>query len=710
MAVLTAVLLGVVGGILSLGEGWTVYDDKLLDPIYRLAVTFGRGPATSNQIVYLVATDETYRYFGKNYLDRADIARVNRALTDLAPGAVAFDIIFAYPGHPQSDLALQSSLDGLPQAYLPIGVDIASRHEPLKKPPPMGIKGLQQPSEAGQGTPYFAQRLFLQNTLFSKSSKSTGHICASGDPDGTYRHQVMLVRVDEGLLPSLSLAMFLDYSGVTMGSLQVHWGESITIPAPATGLLKEDLTIPIDPHGKAFIPYPQKWGRDFPAMTMHRLLETYANENLRGNLLDFFEGKFVLVGDVATGVSDIGNTTLEADTPLISQHTAMLNAMLNGHFYTRWTRIQTLLLIVGIGLFFGFLGMLRASWVLYLSGGATLAGLALMTLTEINLYRLFPLATVSAGAIVLFIGLIAGMEIMTGRERRFIKTAFSRYVPEKVVESLLADPGILKLGGEKREMTVLFSDIDGFTGISEKVPVDDLVYLLNTYLTAMTDIVLGHGGIIDKYEGDAIMAEFGAPLALPDHADRAVSAALTMQRKLIDMQGVWTRKGLPGLSCRIGVNTGTMVVGNMGSEQVFDFTVIGDAVNLAARLESANKLYGTKVMISEFTLLGLTPGKFKVRKLDRIRVKGKTEAVTVFEVYEKASRRHPEGAPYYTAYKAGFEAYLNQDFETAKEKFAQALELKPDDLATALMIARVKEPDKEMQKHGWDGAVSLKVK
>ena len=181
-------------------------------------------------------------------------------------------------------------------------------------------------------------------------------------------------------------------------------------------------------------------------------------------------------------------------------------------------------------------------------------------------------------------------------------------MPEKVVDTLLGSPEMLKLGGEERVMSVLFSDLAGFTTLSEKMTPTQLVHLLNHYLTEMTDIVLAEGGIIDKYEGDAIMAEFGAPLPLPDHADRAVRTGLKMQRRLKELREIWKGQGLPELRCRVGINTGAMIVGNMGSNQVFDYTVIGDSVNLASRLEGANKRYNTYLMISEFTLDCLTPG------------------------------------------------------------------------------------------------------
>lgn len=234
--------------------------------------------------------------------------------------------------------------------------------------------------------------------------------------------------------------------------------------------------------------------------------------------------------------------------------------------------------------------------------------------------------------------------------------------------------------------------------------------LLNTYLTEMTAIILEHGGTIDKYIGDAIMAEFGVPLALPDHADRAVAAAVHMQRRLIELRPAWSAQGLPELHCRIGVNTGEVVVGNMGSDLVFDYTVIGDEVNLASRLESANKQYHTFLMISEATYQALTPGRFRTRLLDVIRVKGKTKPVKVFEVYGETAEPPISDEEYYRTYQAGVEAYLVRNFAGALEHMHHALELRPHDLAVESLLSRVSILQPEDLPDDWDGAVTLTSK
>lgn len=621
-----------------LGTVWTAWDFQLLDHFYLQAVKFHHGPASSPQIVYLYITDRTYHYFGKNILDRADLARINDALAQLRAEAVAYDIIFSRPGNPLSDRRFTESLQNLGNVYLPVGFELSEQARPFKWEPGAAYQRLKndflkQPIEKGKARPLYAARAIMQLDDLSQTAVSSGHISALSDADGVYRHAVMLAKVDSLYLPSLSLAMFLDYVDVALDKMVVDWGKEIRIPANEKNFLEQEVVIPIDQSGRAYIPYPNVWGQDFKQMGAHTLLELFEDENLRGNLIEFFEGKFVLIGDVSAGTTDLGQTPLETEAPLIAMHAALLNGLLTNSFYEKWYFSKTLGLIVLFGILMGLSACLRFSWLLYVVGGGVLAATLVLTWIQITNQALVPMATIGGSSLFLFFGLVVGVQVATSKERAFIRNAFSRYVPEEVVDELLAKPELLQLGGEERIVTVLFSDLEGFTTISETMPPKELVKLLNHYLSEMTEIILAEGGIIDKFEGDAIMAEFGIPIPVPDHAERAVRAALNMQRRMRELRRIWAQDGVPELRCRIGINTGAMIVGNMGSHQVFDYTVIGDAVNLAARLESANKGYHTELMISESTHSQLPPNTFKTRFLDEIKVKGKSRAIKVFEVY-----------------------------------------------------------------------------
>jgi adenylate cyclase len=238
-----------------------------------------------------------------------------------------------------------------------------------------------------------------------------------------------------------------------------------------------------------------------------------------------------------------------------------------------------------------------------------------------------------------------------------------------------------------------------------------LVSWLNDYLTEMSGVIMAETGMIDKYIGDGIMAVFGAPLPSSDHADRAVRAGLRMQRRLLELNTKWQEQGLPQVRCRVGINTGPMLVGNLGSRQKFNYTVTGDAVNLAARLEGANKQYDTTLMISEGTYDRLTSGLFRTRLLDVVRVRGRAGSVKVFEVYgEIPESLAPDDLAYYQAYEAAFTAYLGRDFVTARRQFEVALTLRPHDVAATNMMLRLSALTRTDLPIEWDGAVAVEFK
>ena len=300
--------------------------------------------------------------------------------------------------------------------------------------------------------------------------------------------------------------------------------------------------------------------------------------------------------------------------------------------------------------------------------------------------------------------------ILAQQERRWIQGAFSHYVPEKVVKEIIENPDKLKLGGEERQVTVLFSDMVGFTTISEKLTPAELVRLLNEYLTEMTDIVLANQGIIDKYEGDLIMAEFGIPVAYDNHPYMACKAALQMQQRLGFLRQKWQDAGRPSIRARVGINTGNVIVGNMGSRDVFDYTVMGDHVNLGSRLESANKFYGTYIMISEFTY-EYVKKDFFTRELDLIRVKGKEQPIKVFELIAFKDEKLSENfLKLLDVYPAGLQFYKTQQWDKAIEQFESCLQLVPDDMPSAEYRTRCIEYKFNSPGPDWDGVTVMKEK
>ncbi len=316
---------------------------------------------------------------------------------------------------------------------------------------------------------------------------------------------------------------------------------------------------------------------------------------------------------------------------------------------------------------------------------------------------------------ILAFSMVFGSTTLTGyilslKEKRQIRGAFAHYVPADVVNELINNPDKLTLGGEERYMTVIFSDVESFTSVSEKLTPHELVELLNEYLTAMTDIILEHRGIIDKYEGDAIMAEFGAPVYYPNHAQMACKAALRMQEKLKEMRKVWKEQGRSELKARVGINSGNMVVGNMGSRDVFDYTVMGDSVNLGSRLEGANKQYGTYIMLSEYTYEWIKDD-FYARPLDLLRVKGKEKPVEVYELMAEKDGPIPDYLPDLIAtFDLGYLAYKDKNWEGALKHFRKCGEILPGDPPSEIYVKRCEEYLKNPPPENWDGVFVMTTK
>jgi adenylate cyclase len=276
-----------------------------------------------------------------------------------------------------------------------------------------------------------------------------------------------------------------------------------------------------------------------------------------------------------------------------------------------------------------------------------------------------------------------------------------------LVKEIMKEPEQLKLGGDKKELTILFSDIRGFTSLSEKMKPEELVHLLNEYLSDMTKIIMEQRGLVDKFIGDAIMAFWGAPLKEKKHADLACESALGMKAKLEELNKKWSKEGLPYLKIGIGIHTGKAVVGNIGSEERFDYTAIGDDVNLSSRLEGVTKQYDVYILISEFTLNELSK-EFIVRELDHVTVKGKNHPIKIYEVLGKEGKISKELLEIKEHFEEGLELYKKQKWDDAIKAFHKSLNL--GDKTSKIFIERCEEFKKNPPVKDWDGVWNLKEK
>jgi adenylate cyclase len=397
--------------------------------------------------------------------------------------------------------------------------------------------------------------------------------------------------------------------------------------------------------------------------------------------------------------------------------------MLDGEYVTPLSAGAELLLLLLAALFTGgaafrlgagwgaaaTVGVIGATFVIAWwawAGVLYLPGVEVMTFDARFLW--VPVTTPIISALFSYVGSVAYVSIVEGKEKRFIKNAFGKFLSPDVVEEISADPAALRLGGQKRPLSLLFSDLSGFTTLSEELDPESLIALLNEYLDAMTRIVLEEGGYLDKYIGDAIMAFWNAPKDVEDHAFRALKTAVVMQRTMDELNARWLSAdpATKPLKVRIGVHTGEVVVGNVGGRDHFDYSAIGDAVNLAARLEPANKTYDTLNMASQTSLEAAGSDKFRTRELDLIAVVGKAEPIRVFELLEMAGVELPEAKEEaLRRYDAGMKAYKIRDWETAREHFMSALEVCPDDGPSVLYTKRCERHVDDPPPSDWDFVV-----
>jgi adenylate cyclase len=396
-----------------------------------------------------------------------------------------------------------------------------------------------------------------------------------------------------------------------------------------------------------------------------------------------FKDSIVLLGVWAAGLQDLRPIPIDPKFRGVEVHATALDNILHGDFINEvpflYTTLLTLIFIGAIAASIIFVdSLVVAGLISALLMGSLLGTSALFALSNFWLPTFLPLLGMGLATV----GSSSWKYALEGRERRFLKSAFRCYVSPAVIEKIISDPSRLKLGGEKRELSIFFSDIKGFTAISERLEPTKLSELLNRYLTEMTGIIQRSGGTVDKYVGDAVVAFWNAPLDVSDHADRAVKAALECQRRLKELSPLWHQEFGVELSARIGIHTGLVSVGNFGSEDRFNYTMIGDAANLASRLEGANKRFGTEILISADTNLKLSD-KFALRALGAVKVLGREAAVQVFEPLQEGrfSKEHLE------QFESGVDAFQTGDMSGALFIFSALAE----DPVSSAYIARITE-------------------
>ncbi len=452
--------------------------------------------------------------------------------------------------------------------------------------------------------------------------------------------------------------------------------------------------------------------------------KAHADAATRAKLTVPFEqlaGKYVIVSASGQALRDIRVTPVSKVQEGAEVQATALDNLERGEFIQRvspWTDAAIaflLALFTSVAMVFLWSAIPRGSLALLATFFATALvlfgywGIASWTFDAHGLW--FGFATPALGVSVSAFAALLVTSAAERRGRRFVQEALGRYTSPELVKELVAHPEYLSLEwGERRPMSVYFSDIAGFTSFSEKMSPERLVALLNDYLTQMTEIVLEHGGVVDKYIGDAVMAFWGAPLKDADHARKAILCAIAMGKRCDQLRARWLADYGAEVYARAGVNSGFAVVGNMGSKHKYNYTVMGDMVNLASRLEGSNKPYGTYLMISEFTLEAIGPALVDVRELDYLAVKGKEQPVRVYEVLDLIGQTDEVTKRAVPRYLEGLAKYRDRDFDGAITSFEAALQEKPDDGPSLLYIERCRHFLDEPPEPGWTGAWQAKEK
>ena len=530
----------------------------------------------------------------------------------------------------------------------------------------------------------------------TRVTEHSGYFNMMPDPDGTFRWLNMVIHCKGGFYAPLSLQTLAAYKNTDLALNVAEFGVS--------SIQVGDLRIPTDESGRFMINY-RGGAKTFEHISITDIIEDRVPKGT-------FKDKIVLVGATAIGIFDLRVTPFTPENyPGLEIHANVVDNILRGDFLRR-TNLSHFLDIFAIIVVASVLGLAiprfpvvpGLAMALGLSVGYVALCLFLFTRGTI-LNMVYPLSIV----VVSYVSMTVYKYLTEEKDKRFIKDAFSTYLAPSVVNQVIKDRERLKLGGEQREITAFFSDVQGFTSISEKLTATALVELLNIFLSEMTEIILDNEGTVDKYEGDAIIAFFGAPNVMPDHAARAAIACVEMQRKLVELRARFAQEGRPILHMRIGMNTGNAVVGNMGSSKRFDYTMMGDTVNIAARLEGVNKVYGTYTMISQSTYEQCRD-YVVARELDAVNVVGKAEPVVIYELIGLPGEVDNHMEQLIGHYANGLAAYRQQKWKEAIGHFDKALAFNPGDSPSLTMKERCVEYYQTPPPEGWNGAYTMTSK
>ena len=520
----------------------------------------------------------------------------------------------------------------------------------------------QTASDVNMAPKKVANYTFPNQTLLD-SKVGMAYINSQEDSDGIFRHYQLVSNLDSSYYGSLGYAMYSEFTDEKPilkvnkdGAGQIDFG---------------DKTLEIDSRGEVKVRYIGGT-QNFLQIPLYDLINSKDDDE---EVRKMIEGRMIFVGSTGTGAHDIRHSPIDPKMPGVFAHINIAEMLQQRHFYKPQkdsVQYSLIILFLGVVIIFGVMrfsnALLDIITLIFMIGGIYVIDYFhfLPAGYELKLFYCFFCFT-SCYSWITFLNFME-----TTREKKQIKGTFARYVAPTIVDEMLQDPEKLVVGGFRRDITCLFSDVRDFTSISEGLSAAELAHSLNMYMGKMTDIVFETKGTLDKYIGDAIVAFWGAPLEIGNHAQYAVEGAIKMINTLPAINEEFKKLGRPQFNVGVGLNSGECNVGNMGSDRIFSYTALGDNMNLGARLEGLCKYYGTQILISEYTLSRLEPNTVKVRPIDKVIVKGKTKPVAIFEVLHgwHPMTLDPEA---YNFYLSAWDLFQKKNFSSALSIFEQIL-------------------------------------
>jgi adenylate cyclase len=599
-------------------------------------------PRYDSTIVHIDISDRTFELLENSYLNRFQYAEVVQNLADMGTALQLWDFILPAKMNLQEDSALVLATANARNAYFGLAFRIGDgRRSRFRASGTTANRYLEMTmwNVHAEGDPshlHQAQGALITFPALAAASQGLGFLNLPFDRDGVYRRMPLLVRYREAYYPSLVLRAACDYLGVTPDRVVLEPGTSITLKgARRPGGQPRDIIIPIDRSANMLVNYVGPLAREDSVLSM---LHANFADILRASddrmELDIWRerltGKIAVVSEVRTGAADVGPIPGDNDFPLSGVHSNAINTILTENFLRQADGLEMFLVELAVLVVLVLLALRLSSRIFSLGAlGLIVLYFAVATLmflfSNYMLNVLRPILEIGLGAFAV----IAYRYVNEQKQKEVLRRSFEAYFPPTVVRKIMVNPSLVTAAGQKKELTILFSDIKSFTTYSSTLSPDEIQRLLNEYFEAMVEIVFKYEGTVDKFIGDGLMVFFGDPEPQPDHAVRCVKAAIEMQRKCRELKERWVREGKFPLMVRIGINTGSVVVGNMGSERRLSYTVLGADVNLAQRLEANAPVEG--ILITQRTY-ELVRDYVPTRALDPIKVKGLDEAVRVYEV------------------------------------------------------------------------------